>query len=248
MYASQLLQAEAIKYGVEHLRRNRGRCMGALYWQLNDCWPVASWASVDGYGRYKALHYEARRFFEPIHISCAEIGEYSTRKDITDERCYGYETKAQIFVNNETMQAVEGRVEWKLCSADGKVLQTGGENLRVKALSYASLQEMDFHKTDVRNNYLSFAYAVDGKVISFGTALFTKPKHFHFVDPKLEFAVNGDEITVKAAAFAKYVYISNENDDLILSDNFFDMDAGIKTIKVISGDSNSLKIKSVFDI
>ena len=248
VYASQLLQAEAIKYGVEHLRRNRGRCMGTLYWQLNDCWPVASWASVDGYGRYKALHYEARRFFEPIHISCAEIGEYTNRKDITDERYYDYETKAQIFVNNETMQDVEGRVEWKLCSANGKVLQTGGENLRVKALSYASLQEIDFHKTDVRNNYLSFAYIVDGKVISFGTALFTKPKHFHFVDPKLEFAVNGDEITVKAAAFAKYVYISNENDDLILSDNFFDMDAGIKTIKVISGDSNSLKIKSVFDI
>ena len=248
VYASQLLQAEAIKYGVEHLRRNRGRCMGALYWQLNDCWPVASWASVDGYGRYKALHYEARRFFEPIHISCAEIGEYSTRKDITDERCYGYETKAQIFVSNETIQDVEGRVEWKLCSADGKVLQTGGENLRVKALSYASLQEMDFHKTDVRNNYLSFAYAVDGKVISFGTALFTKPKHFHFVDPMVALNVEGDEITVKASAFAKYVYISNENDDLILSDNFFDMEKGTKTVKILSGEATNLQVKTVFDL
>lgn len=149
------LQTEAIKYGVEHLRRNRGGCMGALYWQLNDCWSVASWASVDGYGRYKALHYEARRFFEPIHSFCAEIGEYTTRKDITGERYYDYETKAQIFVSNETMQDMEGSVEWKLCSADGKVLQTGGEKLMVKALSYASLQEMDFHKTDIRNNYLS---------------------------------------------------------------------------------------------
>ena len=63
IYASQLLQAEAIKYGVEHFRRNRGRCMGAIYWQLNDCWPVISWSSVDYCGRYKALHYYAKRFF-----------------------------------------------------------------------------------------------------------------------------------------------------------------------------------------
>ena len=71
IYVSQLLQAEAIKYGVEHWRRNRGRCMGAIYWQLNDCWPVASWSSIDYYGRWKALHYFARKFFCP----CFTIGK-----------------------------------------------------------------------------------------------------------------------------------------------------------------------------
>ena len=55
VYASQLLQADGIRYGVEHFRRNRGRCMGAVYWQFNDCWPVISWASVDYSGRLKAL-------------------------------------------------------------------------------------------------------------------------------------------------------------------------------------------------
>jgi beta-mannosidase len=120
--------------------------------------------------------------------------------------------------------------------------------LKVEALSYASLQEIDFHKTDVKNNYLSFSYVVDGKVISFGTVLFTKPKHFHFVDPKLEFSVNGDEITVKASAFARYVYIYNKNDDLILSDNFFDMNKGKKTVKIISGEAKDLAVKTVFDI
>ena len=55
LYTSQLLQADAIRYGVEHWRRNRGRCMGAIYWQLNDIWPVASWSSVDYFGRLKAL-------------------------------------------------------------------------------------------------------------------------------------------------------------------------------------------------
>ncbi|MDR1803921.1 MAG: glycoside hydrolase family 2 protein [Treponema sp.] len=74
IYASQLLQAEAIKYGVEHFRRNRDRCMGAIYWQLNDCWPAASWASIDYFFRWKALHYYAKRFFQPVMISCHEEG------------------------------------------------------------------------------------------------------------------------------------------------------------------------------
>ena len=248
IYTSQLLQAEAMRIAVEHLRSNRGRCMGTLYWQLNDIWPVASWSSVDGYGRYKALHYEAKRFFEPIHISCEETGEYSTRKDITDERYFGYETKAKLFVCNETLQDVKGKVAWKLCSADGTVLKSGESELAVKALSFASLDEMDFCKTDTRNNYLSFSYTVDGKVVSFGTVLFTKPKHFRFVDPKLSLSVNGDEITVKADAYAKYVFIDNKAGDLVLEDNFFDMDKGEKTVKVLSGTLSDLKIKSVFDI
>ena len=79
LYASQLLQAEAMKYGVEHLRRNRGRCMGALYWQLNDIWPTASWSSIDYYGRLKALHYYAKHFYSPVIISCIETGETATR-------------------------------------------------------------------------------------------------------------------------------------------------------------------------
>jgi beta-mannosidase len=74
LYASQLLQAEAIKYGVEHFRRNRGRCMGAVYWQLNDIWPVVSWSSIDYFFRWKALHYYAKRFFQPVMLSCPEEG------------------------------------------------------------------------------------------------------------------------------------------------------------------------------
>lgn len=248
VYASQLLQAEAIKYGAEHLRRNRGRCMGALYWQLNDCWPVASWSSIDGYGRYKALHYEAKRFFEPIHISCEETGEYTTRKSIVDERYFTYQTKAKIFVNNDTLHDVKGVVRWQLCSVEGEVLKSGSHELLVKALSFSSLEEIDFCKTDVKRNYLAFAYEVDGKVVSFGTVIFTKPKHFDFVDPKVEARVVGDEIKVKANAFAKYVFISNENDDLILSDNFFDMEKGEKSVKILSGKPEKLKVKTVYNI
>ena len=248
VYASQLLQAEAMKYGVEHLRRNRGRCMGTLYWQLNDIWPVASWASIDSSGRYKALHYEAKRFYEPIHISCEETGEYSVRKDIIDERIIGYETKAKLFVNNDTLNDVNGIVEWKLMNVNGNVLESGEEELFVKALSVANLEEIDFNKTDVKNNYLSYAYKVNGETVSKGTVLFTKPKHFDFIDPNLSVEINGDEITVKANAYAKYVEIYDETGDLKLSDNFFDMNKGERKVKVLSGNPKGLKVRSVFDI
>ena len=78
--------------------------------------------------------------------------------------------------------------------------------------------------------------------------MFTKPKHYHFLDPKLTVEVHGDELIVTANAFAKYVYISNARDDLVLSDNFFDMDKGQKRIKIISGDATDLQVKSVYDI
>ena len=70
VYVSQVLQGIAIKAGVDHWRANRGRCMGALYWQLNDNWPVASWASIDYFGRWKALHYMDKK------ILWATGGEY----------------------------------------------------------------------------------------------------------------------------------------------------------------------------
>ncbi len=248
VYASQLLQAESIKYGVEHLRRNRGRCMGTLYWQLNDIWPVASWSSIDGKGRYKALHYEAKRFYEPIHISCEETGEYSVRKDITDERTIGYETRAKLYVNNDTLNDVSGIVEWKLYNVKGEEIQKGSEKLCVNALSVANIEEIDFNKTDVKSNYLWFAYKVGGEVISSGTVLFTKPKHFNFVDPKLCVSIKGDEITVKSQAYARYVQIYDETGDLKLSDNFFDMNKGEVKVKVLSGKPKGLKARSVFDI
>ncbi|MBP0587642.1 hypothetical protein J8J22_21515, partial [Mycobacterium tuberculosis] len=64
-FATQLNQARAIRFGVEHMRSHRGTCMGAIVWQLNDCWPVTSWAAVDGYGRKKPLWYALRAVYDP---------------------------------------------------------------------------------------------------------------------------------------------------------------------------------------
>lgn len=248
LYASQLLQAEAITYGVEHMRRNRGRCMGALYWQLNDVYPVASWASVDYYGRYKALHYAAKRFFEPLFISCEETGEFTTRHDVNEERCVTYETKAKLCVNNDSMRDIKGEVNYKLCNKNGEVLLSGSKQVSVPKLSVINLEEIDFHKTDVNNNYFWFSLTVDGKIVSEGCSIFTKPKFFEFENPNLLVEKKDDELIIKSESFAKYVEIYSPDSDFILSDNFFHMEKGEKRVKILSGDVKTIKVRSTFNI
>ena len=250
LYTSQLLQAEAIRYGVEHLRRNRGRCMGTLYWQLNDIWPVASWASVDYYGRYKALQYVAKRFFAPVLLSCCETGETTTRPFCTmDYTRADFATKAAFCVTNDTMSGFSGTVKWSLRSADSRILQSGETEVSADALSAIWIDEIDFDKTDVRHNYLSYALVDGEKTVSEGTALFTAPKHFEFEDPSLTYEVNGDEITVTAQRYAKYVEIDSPDSDFVLSDNYFDINGGeSKTVKLLEGKFGKINLRSVYDI
>ncbi len=249
LYASQLLQAEAMRYGVEHLRRNRGRCMGTLYWQLNDIWPVASWSSIDYYGRLKALHYYAKRFFSPVLLSCAETGEKTTRPHVIMEPWYfDYETKATLSVTNDTLGTVDGVIAVTLRNSAAEPLSREEYPIHVEPHSVAHLDEIDYHKTDVKNNYLSYELIVDSEVVSSGTVLFTAPKHFDFVDPELEVFADGDEIVVRASAYAKSVEIYSPDSDFILSDNFFDMNAGEKRVKIVEGTPGELRVRSVFDI
>ena len=95
---------------------------------------------------------------------------------------------------------------------------------------------------------MSFSFAVDGAVVSEGSVLFTAPKHFLFEDPKLRCEINGDEITVYADAYAKYVEIDSPDSDFILSDNYFDMDPGKKTVKILEGTPKTVRLRSVYDI
>ena len=249
IYASQLLQAEAMRYGVEHLRRERGRCMGTLYWQLNDIWPVASWSSIDYYGRLKALHYFAKRFYSPVLISCEEIGETTTRPFVIMEPDYfDYETKAKLAVTNDTQKAVSGIVNGYLRNSKGDVLQTYSYNVTAAPMSVTVLEEIDFCKTDVLENYFSYEFVADGRIVSEGSVLFTAPKHFRFQDPALRAEIIGDEIVVRADAYAKGVEIDSPDSDFILSDNYFDLNAGEKRVKILKGEPKTLRLRSVFDI
>ena len=246
IYASQLLQAEAIKYGVEHFRRNRGRCMGTIYWQLNDCWPVASWASIDYFGRWKALHYYAGRFFAPVLLSAKEEGFLTQGANVNSEP-FEYEKSAVLSVSNETLQTLNAIVQWALRAPDAGIVRKGSQEISVGPLSSIELDKLDFNDADMHRHYISYELIQNNEVVSEGTVLFCPPKHFRFTDPLLSAVVFGDTITISAKAYAKSVEIFCEN-DLLLSDNFFDMNTGEKTVKVIQGSAENVQVRSVYDI
>lgn len=247
IYASQLLQAEAIRYGVEHFRRNRGRCMGTIYWQLNDCWPVASWSSIDYYGRWKALHYFARRFFAPVMLSCEEEGLLTQSMNVNEEP---FEVKKAIRLNvtNETWDSKKLTVRWQLRDTKGEVIKEEAKTVSVDSFSSKWLEKKELPEAALYENYVSYQLIENDKTISEGTVLFCPPKHFRFNDPKLAVRVEGDEITVSAGCFAKSIEIRNKNDDLILSDNFFDLNCGERKVKILKGSAEGISVRSVYDI
>ena len=247
LYASQLLQADAIRYGIEHFRRNRGRCMGAVVWQLNDIWPVASWASIDYYGRWKALHYVEKRAFAPVMISCEEVGELSERPFCVAQP-EPIEKSARLHVANETMARVDGMVRWSLRKSDGGVILEGAQKVSVEPLSGLWLEKMDFSAYDELEVYISYSFEQGGEIVSENTTLFTAPKHFHFHDPKLSWRREGNTLVVSAAAYAKYVEIEGVDGDVKLSDNFFDMNPGEKRVEIVAGDTAAFTLKSVYQI
>ncbi len=247
LYASQLLQADTIRYGVEHFRRFRGRCMGTVVWQLNDIWPTASWASIDYYRRWKALHYAEKKMFAPVMISCEEIGEVSERPSCIAQPA-PIEKSARLHVANETMEDVQGTVTWSLRNPDSSIILSGCSEVLVPALGGVWLGKMDFGNYEEREIHLVYDFAVNGKIVSQNTCLFTPPKHYDFQDPHLRCEKNGSYITVYADAYAKNVELIGMDGDLWLSDNFFDMEAGECTVEIIDGNAEEIACRSVFDI
>lgn len=248
LYASQLMQAEAIRYGVEHWRRNRGRCMGAIIWQLNDIWPVASWASIDYYGRWKALHYAAKRFFAPVMISAEEEGELSQNPKINEYHPAPLEKSFRLNVCNETLRDVTGEVVWALRTPDGAIVRQNQQTLTIPAMSAKWLDKVDCADASLTGHYVSFAFVVDDVAVSEGTCIFCAPKHFEFVDPRLTVETCGDTLVVTSHAYAKQVWLESEDADLLLDDNAFDMNPGTKVVRVLRGSAEKVRVRSVWDL
>lgn len=247
VYTTQLLQAEAIRYGVEHYRRNRGRCMGAVYWQLNDCWPVISWASVDYCGRMKALQYYAKRFFAPVMVSCEEHGMMTAKVNVNRQH-REFEKSIRLNVANETVEEADVIVRWALRDPKAEILQCGETSLTVPALTSCWLDKIEFPMADEFTQYVSYELQKGDTVISEGSVIFSYPKYFKFEDPCLACRIEGDEIIVSSKAYARSVEVQNENEDLVLSDNYFDLNANEKRVRVLSGDTKNLRLRSVYDI
>lgn len=249
VYASWLLQADAIRYGVEHLRRNRNdsRCMGAVYWQFNDCWPVASWSGVDYCQRLKALHYHARRFFAPIMISCQEEGMMNSGQELV-RLPFQFPKSIRLNVANESRKEEIVTVKWQVRDASAKVLRSEEEIITAPALTSVWLEKVDLPEIDIYKEYVSFQAVIAGEVVSEGTVIFSYPKYFKYENPKLSATVSDKYITVSATKYAKSVEILNDNEDLILSDNYFDLNGDSKTVEVLSGNIDHLRLRSVYDI
>ncbi len=248
VYASQLLQAQAMQYGVEHWRRNRGRCMGAVIWQLNDCWPVASWAGIDYFGRWKALQYYARRFFAPVLVSCHEEGLVNQEDISVNTEHIDPRKTARLNVSNETMEAFAGRIDWSLRRPDASVIEEGSFDVAVPALAAVWLPEQDFTKYGPYDCY--YAYRLTdraGHTVGEGSVLFCAPKHFRFQDPGLTVRLEGDEAVVTASAYARSVEVQC-GPDVLLEDNYFDMNGGERRVKILRGEAKDAAVRSVYDI
>ncbi len=248
VYASQLLQAQAMQYGVEHWRRNRGRCMGAVIWQLNDCWPVASWAGIDYFGRWKALQYYARRFFAPVLVSCHEEGLVNQEDISVNTEHIDPRKTARLNVSNETMEAFAGRIDWSLRRPDASVIEEGSFDVAVPALDALWLPEQDFTKYGPYDCY--YAYRLTdraGHTVGEGSVLFCAPKHFRFQDPGLTVRLEGDEAVVTALAYARSVEVQC-GPDVLLEDNYFDMNGGERRVKILRGEAKDAAVRSVYDI
>ncbi len=212
VYLSMVLQAEGIRYGVEHWRRNKNRVSGILYWQLNDCWPVASWSSLDYFGRWKALHYMARRFYAPVLLSIEDV-----------------DTSMNIWVTSDQAAAWDGIVEWKLAKLSGEVLDSGQVSVALQPQESKQVfsRTFDLPFNDRRNVVFVCALKQGDRLVSARLATFTPNKHLELVDPQLEVAVHqdGDQavFVLSSRALARFVELTLAGKNVIFSDNYFDV-------------------------
>ncbi len=216
IYASQLVQSDCIRSNVEHMRRARGRCMGSAYWQVNDSNPVISWSSIDYFGRWKGLHYTAKRFYTPCLVSVDD-------SDILHP----------IFnISNERPRDFVGTLNFSLRSNKAEILLQGSIDVTTPALSAKNVLTLDLSseltdRMDKREKYLTYSITEKDEVLSKGSTLFVRPKEFTFLEPNIQVAICEDttsfHLTLTATNYAKSVCLSLNQADCVFSDNWFDI-------------------------
>jgi len=226
LWASQILQGMAIKYACEHWRRSMPRGMGTIYWQLNDVWPVASWASIDYHGRWKALQYMARHFFAPVLVSGLEDAQKGT---------------VEIHVTSDRLVSLPGKLAWTVTDASGRKLQSGVKSVRtpvngdklVTTLNLAKLLE----KHSSRDLMVWLELSAKGEPKSTNLVTFGRPKHLKLADkPGVKARVSAGgygtfTVNITTEKPAMWVWLELDGFDGLVSDNFFHVRQG-KSVKV----------------
>jgi beta-mannosidase len=219
VYLSMVLQAEGIRYGVEHWRRYPERVAGTLYWQLNDCWPVASWSSLDYFGRWKALHYAARRFYAPILLSI---------EDRPPEMA--------VYVSNDILTACNGVVNWSLETFDGKTISRGSSPINATPQSATRVCQLDFTKQVNDDNLRKVVFVAElvqaEQLISRQVATFAPIKHLELQKPTIDVHMESHDgklaFDLESNTLALLVELSLEGRDAVFSDNYVSLLAGRK--------------------
>ncbi len=217
LYVSQVLQAEGIKIGAEHLRRIMPHNMGSLFWQIDDCWPVASWSSIDYTGRWKALQYYARRFYSELLLTAHEENG-----------------SLNLFVVSDRPDPVPARLSLILLDFDGHSLWQQQQDIVVAALnskSYVSVPTAGLLAgRDTKRVFLLLELTVDGKLVSRNEYFFQPFKNLALPQAQVTTEVmpirGGYKVTLFADKLARAVYLSTSDYPGSFVDNFLDVIPG----------------------
>src|SRR5882672_1510819 len=202
LYVSQVLQAEGIKIGAEHLRRIMPHNMGSLFWQLDDCWPVASWSSIDYTGRWKALQYYAHRFYGDILVSPHEENG-----------------NLNFYVVSDRLQTTAARLQVSLLDFQGRALWSRQQDVNVSALSSKSYLNIPVDTLltgkDPKSVFVFAELLVDGKPVSRNEHFFQPFKNLLLPRPEISAEVvrtqAGFRVTLSSDKLASDVYLSAPN-------------------------------------
>jgi beta-mannosidase len=245
VYVSQLLQADGIKRAIEAQRRAMPRCMGSLYWQLNDCWPVISWSGLDYYNRWKALHYFVTKAYAPLLLS--PVVEEDTLRIfmISDhlQKNPGYLSLTVMNFNSDTLshKEMEATIESDTC----------------RCCFQAPLSQIIDRK--MKNRIVLVArYLVHNLVKAENLLYFDKPMDLALEKPAIEIdtrqVTDGYELTLSSDRLAKNVYLTvNDPAEGSFSDNYFDLLPGeqktiyYRSINEIQGFKEKLKVITLVD-
>ena len=224
LYVSQVLQAEGIKIGAEHMRRSMPETMGSIFWQLNDCWPVASWSSIDYYGRWKALQYYARRFYAPVLVS----------PHVEDGA-------VKVYIVSDKTETQKATLRVRLMDFDGKVLLEEKQDVDVASLASKVYLDWPFSKlmqagaSDTSRVFVVAELSAGDKEVSRNLTYLAPTKEVHLKPAalKVETSVaNGTlHIRVSSPVLARSVYLSFGELDVKVSDNYFDVLPG-ETVEI----------------
>ncbi len=235
LYVSQVLQAEGMRIGTEHLRRIMPRNMGALYWQINDCWPVASWSGTDYFGRWKAMHYYAKRFFEPLMVSTLEE-----------------DGNLNFYVVSDYPEAKESALQVRVMDLDGKLLSDRQIRISTEPLkgkSYLSLPIADLLNGRPKSEVVvQVGLEVAKETVSTNHHFFVPFKELDVSLPRIRTDITptseGFRIRLSTDKVAKAVYLSGPREEGFFSDNYFTLVPG--EIKVIEFKTDNPPAEAIF--